>query len=113
MLAGWLSLTSNGLPNTGQTSNNNAAIAGDFVLEYLVTADGRIRLKTYARTANYDLINQDKIRTGVAISFQKNFDNIKELFKRKLKNNQQEQEKEKVEKNNILFNTPIKDSIKQ
>lgn len=107
------SLTSNGLPNTGQTSNNNAAIAGDFVLEYLVTADGRIRLKTYARTANYDLINQDKIRTGVAISFQKNFDNIKELFKRKLKNNQQEQEKEKVEKNNILFNTPIKDSIKQ
>ncbi|HOU47676.1 MAG TPA: hypothetical protein PLL99_07720, partial [Chitinophagales bacterium] len=84
-----------------------------FVLEYLVTADGRIKLRTYARTANYDLINQDKIRTGVAISFQKNFDNIKELFKRKLKNNQQEQEKEKVEKNNILFNTPIKDSIKQ
>ena len=106
-------LTSNGIPNTGQTTNNNAAIAGDFVLEYLVTADGRIRLKTYARTANYDLINQDKIRTGVAISFQKNFDNIQELFKRKIKTNTQAPEPEKVEKNTILFKTPEKDSIKQ
>ncbi len=74
--------TSSGIP--GQ-SNNNTAIAGDFVLEYLVTNDGRIRLKTYARTANYNIINQDKIQTGGAISFQKDFDNFKELFKRKPK----------------------------
>lgn len=69
---------------TGQPANN-AAIAGDFVLEYLVTADGRIRLKTYARTANYNIINQDKIQTGGAISFQKEFDNFRDLFKRKPK----------------------------
>lgn len=69
---------------TGQPANN-AAIAGDFQLEYLVTSDGRIRLKTYARTANYDLINQDRIRTGGAISFQKEFDNFRDLFKRKAK----------------------------
>ncbi len=77
--------TTSTLSNTGATGQpaNNAAIAGDFQLEYLVTSDGRIRLKTYARTANYDLINQDKIRTGGAISFQKEFDNLKDLFKRK------------------------------
>ncbi|MCC6584149.1 MAG: translocation/assembly module TamB domain-containing protein, partial [Chitinophagales bacterium] len=74
--------TNTGIP--GQPANN-AAIAGDFVLEYLVTNDGRIRLKTYARTANYNIINQDKIQTGGAISFQKEFDNFKDLFNTKKK----------------------------
>lgn len=96
---------------TGQTTNN-AAIAGDFVLEYLVTEDGRIRLKTYARTANYDLINQDRIRTGGAISFQKDFDNIKELFKRKNKKQTQLPIQGNKEEQNINFRTPS-DGIKQ
>jgi hypothetical protein len=73
--------TSNAL---GQT-NRNTAVAGDFVLEYLITQDGRIRFKTFARTANYDILNQDKIRTGGAISFQKDFDNLKDLFTTKKK----------------------------
>ncbi|MDB5226662.1 MAG: hypothetical protein JWN78_855 [Bacteroidota bacterium] len=88
-----LILTIGGNVNFGNTNNNivttpagqpasNSAIAGDFQLEYLVTPDGRIRLKTYARTANYDIINQDKIRTGGSVSFQKEFDNFKELFAR-------------------------------
>ena len=88
-----LILTIGGNVNFGNTNNNvvttpagqpasNSAIAGDFQLEYLVTADGRIRLKTYARTANYDIINQDRIRTGGSVSFQKEFDTFKELFAR-------------------------------
>ena len=94
---------------TGQTSNN-AAIAGDFQLEYLVTADGRIRLKTYARTANYDLINQDRVRTGVAISFQKDFDNFKDLFSRKAR-----KQKPTIDTSNMhqqINFVPLKDSIK-
>jgi hypothetical protein len=105
LLGNRLILTIGGNVNFGNTSPtassipsgqpaNNAAVAGDFVLEYLVTADGRIRLKTYARTANYDIINQDRIRTGGAISFQKEFDNIKDLFRRKSK-----KEKAKTEAN--------------
>ncbi|HRH56615.1 MAG TPA: translocation/assembly module TamB domain-containing protein [Chitinophagales bacterium] len=95
ILGGKLILTIGGNVNFGNSSSNinsvtgqpanNAAIAGDFVLEYLVTSDGRIRLKTYARTANYNIINQDRIQTGGAISFQKDFDNFKDLFKRKPK----------------------------
>ncbi|HNY56093.1 MAG TPA: hypothetical protein PKI86_10715, partial [Chitinophagales bacterium] len=42
-------------------------------------------LKTYARTANYNIINQDRIQTGGAISFQKEFDNFKDLFTTKRK----------------------------
>ncbi len=90
---------------TGQPANN-AAIAGDFMFEYLVTADGRIRLKTYARTANYDIINQDRIRTGGAISFQKDFDNIKDLFQLRDK----KEKKKKEEKDKPTSNT-VKDSI--
>lgn len=74
---------------TGQPANNSN-IVGDFVLEYLVTPDGRIRLKTYAKTANYDIINQDKIRTGGSVSFQKEFDNLKDLFRTKKKSDQQQ-----------------------
>ena len=103
-------LSENG--NIPGQSTNNAAIAGDFVLEYLVTPDGRIRLKTYARTANYDLINQDKIRTGGAISFQKDFDNFKELFKRKNKITTTPTQEKKEEKNNINFHPPA-DTIKK
>jgi hypothetical protein len=66
-------------------SRSNTAFAGDFVLEYLLTQDGRIRLKTFARTANYDLINQDRIRTGGAFAIQKDFDKFEDLFKRQNK----------------------------
>lgn len=88
---------------TGQPANN-AAIAGDFVLEYLVTADGRIRLKTYARTANYNILNSDKIQTGGAISFQKEFDNLKDLFKRKPRKEKVTLDIAPLDSNKILLN---------
>ncbi|MEZ5026477.1 MAG: hypothetical protein R2739_07850 [Chitinophagales bacterium] len=86
---------------TGQ-STNNAYIAGDFMLEYLVTPDGRIRLKTYARTANYDIINQDRIRTGGAISFQKDFDSFKDLFQLREKRKKKKENKDNTKTDNSL-----------
>ncbi|MBP6048667.1 MAG: translocation/assembly module TamB domain-containing protein [Chitinophagales bacterium] len=92
---------------TGQPANN-AAIAGDFMLEYLVTPDGRIRLKTYARTANYDIINQDRIRTGGAISFQKDFDNIKDLFQLKNKKEKKNKSEDTTNTKKTLNDTILK-----
>ena len=92
---------------TGQPANN-AAIAGDFMLEYLVTPDGRIRLKTYARTANYDIINQDTIRTGGAISFQKDFDNIKDLFQLKNKKEKKNKSEDTTNTKKTLNDTILK-----
>lgn len=63
--------------------NNNSTFTSDFVLEYLITSDGRIRLKTFAKTGDFDIINQDRVRTGGAIAFQKDFDNLKDLFQLK------------------------------
>ncbi len=97
---------------TGQTTNNTG-IAGDFLLEYLVTPDGRIRLKTYARTTNYttDIINQDRVRTGGAISFQKDFDSLKELFRPKNKKDKKPKEAP-VDTSSIKSINLIEDKIK-
>jgi hypothetical protein len=62
-------------------SSNNSTFTSDFLLEYLITADGRVRLKTFAKTGNFDIINQDRVRTGGAIAFQKDFDSMRELFR--------------------------------
>jgi len=56
-------------------------IAGDFEVEGLLTRDGRLRGKAYHRTADYDIFNQDRSKTGVGISYQKDFDRIGEVFK--------------------------------
>ncbi len=102
--------TNTGIP--GQPANN-AAIAGDFVLEYLVTDDGRIRLKTYARTANYNIINQDRIQTGGAISFQKEFDNFKDLFNTKRKKDKLQLSVTPEVKDSSIRFAPVPDSAIQ
>lgn len=62
----------------GAEQNN---IAGDFEVEGLLTRDGRLRGKAYHRTADYDIFNQDRSKTGVGISYQKDFDRIGEVFR--------------------------------
>jgi hypothetical protein len=79
--------------NINAAAGNNSTFTSDFVLEYLITADGRIRLKTFAKTGEFDIINQDRVRTGGAIAFQKDFDSFKEFFQTR------RQEKEKKKEN--------------
>ncbi|MEZ5002873.1 MAG: translocation/assembly module TamB domain-containing protein [Chitinophagales bacterium] len=62
-------------------STQGNTIAGDFEVEGLLTEDGRLRGKAFHRTADYDIFNQDRSKTGVSISYQKDFDTIDELFK--------------------------------
>ncbi|HNF48656.1 MAG TPA: hypothetical protein PLF48_04700 [Chitinophagales bacterium] len=97
LIGGRLILTIGGNVNFGNSStinatslsqqNSNNAIAGDFMIEYLVTTDGRIRLKAYGKASNYDIFGQDRFRTGGAISFQKDFDDFRDLFKIQNKRN--------------------------
>jgi len=61
------------------TRDNN--IAGDFEVEGLLTKDGRLRGEAYHRTADYDIFNEDRSKTGVGLSYQKDFDRISEVFK--------------------------------
>ncbi len=66
-----------------QSSTNN--LAGDFEVEYLVTTDGRIRVKAF-RVSEYDaIIAKNDILTGVGIYYTKDFNTLKELFTRNKK----------------------------
>lgn len=61
---------------TGAASN----IAGDFEVEYLITPDGRVRVKAF-RLSEYDaLIARNDVRTGVGLYYTKDFDSLKELW---------------------------------
>ena len=62
--------------NTGR--NVNLFVTPDITAEWLLTKDGRIRLVGFNRT-NYDLVGQ-RIRTGVSLSYRKDFDRLTQLF---------------------------------
>ncbi len=62
--------------NTGR--NVNLFVTPDITAEWLLTQDGRIRLVGFNRT-NYDLVGQ-RIRTGVSLSYRKDFDRLGQLF---------------------------------
>ncbi len=69
-------------------SNDFSDIAGDLVLEYKLTEDGRYRLKGF-REKNYDgLIQEEVVETGVGIIMVRDYNAFKELFSIKNKENQ-------------------------
>lgn len=70
--------------NTG-ASSSTAGLAGDFEVEYKITADGRVRVKAFRRS-EYNLISaKNDTRTGVGLIYSKDFDSFRELFERKKK----------------------------
>ncbi len=70
---------------TGTSRVATANVAGDFQLEYKLDKEGTWRAKVFNRT-DYDNFNlRNRNRTGVGITFRKDFDKFKELFKKKKK----------------------------
>ncbi|MBL7857813.1 MAG: translocation/assembly module TamB domain-containing protein [Cyclobacteriaceae bacterium] len=54
---------------------------GDLALEYKLTSDGRFRLTGF-RTSNYDMIDGELIETGAGLIYIKDYNTLRELFKR-------------------------------
>lgn len=55
-------------------------LAGDFMAQYLIRRDGRLRF-TIFRNSNYDALFQQNIaRQGVGLSYRKSFNTIWELL---------------------------------
>lgn len=68
--------------NTSTNTTANTGIAGDFVIEYDITPDGRIKIKAYHRTQDFDIFNARRSKTGISLSYGKDFDKMKDLFKK-------------------------------
>lgn len=68
--------------NTGTNSQQVSTIVGDINIEYLLTKNGRLRIKAFNRTNTIDLLTNNAPYTqGLGISFQRDFNNFGNLFK--------------------------------
>ena len=76
--------------NTGTNSQQVSTIVGDINIDYLLTKNGRLRLKAFNRTNTIDILTNNAPYTqGLGISVQRDFNNVGDLFKnRKRKKDQ-------------------------
>jgi hypothetical protein len=64
--------------NDNITGSSASSLIGDFRLEYMITPDGRLRLKVFNETNQFDILNLDQAPTkqGVGLIFQREFDGL-------------------------------------
>ncbi|NJM25884.1 MAG: hypothetical protein HC859_10775 [Bacteroidia bacterium] len=85
-LNGRLRVTRDGTFNNQYTNQNNlSSIAGDWTVDYLLTADGKLKVKMYNRTNVNPITNslgsQNAVTTGVSLQLTQSFNEIKDLLK--------------------------------
>ncbi|MFT6826996.1 MAG: hypothetical protein ACI9Z3_000169 [Roseivirga sp.] len=97
-----------GLANQSNSSVSNtvdvSSVAGDWTAEYLLTSDGRYKVKVYSR-ANYNIANAlttgngTNQTTGASISQSSSFNSLREFFsgveEKRKKKSERKEEKEK------------------
>lgn len=70
--------TTRNVPNP----TNNSILTGEVMLEYIITNDRRLKLKIYNKTEP-DIAGTRRRKSGLGLSFRKEFDSLSELFNRK------------------------------
>ena len=67
------------------TNQNLASLAGDWTVDYLLTADGKLKVKMYNRTNINPILNtlgtQNSVTTGVSISHTQSFNQLKDIWR--------------------------------
>jgi hypothetical protein len=66
------------------TDNRNNQLAGDFIVEYKMTKDGKIRAKMYNQSNDYNDITDASVRytQGAAVFYREEFDTWSELWRK-------------------------------
>ena len=74
-----------GQNGTAGTGNSNSNLLGDFQLEYLLTRDGKIRLKAYSVSNDRNLNRADQAPTtqGVGVVYSREGDTFWDLFRKR------------------------------
>ena len=81
-----LNIEADGLYDYGATTtNNNNGFVGNFLIEYNLSPDGRIKLKGFRKT-EYDVLNErNRNRTGVGLAYKREFNSLSEFFEKSKK----------------------------
>jgi hypothetical protein len=102
-----LRLTGDGTYNNTSTQGTTnqqsiSSFAGDWTLEYLLTADGRLRVKMYSRSNVNPVLstvnNQNAFTTGASLIHTQSFDQLSDIWRSSRKRRLQEEEKERRKK---------------
>ncbi|MDQ3190762.1 MAG: translocation/assembly module TamB domain-containing protein [Bacteroidota bacterium] len=72
-------------------------IAGDVAVEYLLTPDGRYRLRAFRKNEFQMLLDGDVVETGLSLIFSKDFNKFKNIFKNNKNNGKKDKEDESSE----------------
>uniref|UniRef100_UPI003D7FE71D translocation/assembly module TamB domain-containing protein n=1 Tax=Pedobacter sp. TaxID=1411316 RepID=UPI003D7FE71D len=82
-----------GLEGAEQPGKSSSNIAGNVNVEYLLSADGRYRLRAYRRNQNEGVIQGEIIETGIGFALVVDYNRFREVFRifSKKKRNIQEQ----------------------
>jgi len=81
-----------------ENSNLGSYIAGDFVIEYLLTADGRYKIRAYNRNETGLDFDAQVNETGVGFSYRTEFDNFSEFINSFIGNAKERRKKRKEKK---------------
>lgn len=68
----------------GQQQNSLSTIAGDWTVDYQLTADGKLRVKMFNRTNINPVLNsisQNQMTTGVSITHVQSFNQLKDIWR--------------------------------
>lgn len=85
-----------GLEGNQQENQQANTIAGDVTADYLITKDGRYKLRAY-RKNNYQVALQGQvIETGVAFIITMNYNKFRELFQKNRKDKKKDKKKNEV-----------------
>ncbi|MEO8591599.1 MAG: translocation/assembly module TamB domain-containing protein [Flavobacteriales bacterium] len=78
--------TNVGVQYGAQTTTNNNTLVGDFQVEYLMTNDGKLRLKAFSVSNDQNLNQADQAPTtqGVGVAYREEFDSATELWQKVL-----------------------------
>lgn len=69
--------------NNPMTNQRASTLMGDVVIEVKITPEGKFRVKAFNRSNTFDMINTNSPYTqGVGVFYRKEFDSVRELFRR-------------------------------
>jgi hypothetical protein len=89
----------NNVNNSSASQSNLSGIAGDWTVDYMLTADGKFRAKMYNRTNVNPILNnlgaQNSMTTGASLMYTQSFNEFRDLIRGARDRRRKEQEEEK------------------
>jgi translocation and assembly module TamB len=88
------------IQGTDQTGEESTPVIGNVAIEYLITEDGRFRVKGFRKNQYENVIDGQIFVNGIAFIFSKEFNKYKDLFKKEVKEEKPKRERRKRKRDN-------------